>query len=142
MDSQRKGTSPLFYTPFDPSSVEYCALLKVVVIGMLLELRQDPMRVLEGPVREHDDVLSIERLRFTFCGIDHKRSVVPSLFLEPRVAVVPVGAVLTDRETIGEGFARPDPRKRDARYTIHRVGEENSVPVDGAILIELVRDVV
>ena len=28
MDSQRKGTSPLFYTPFDPSSERFLAEIK------------------------------------------------------------------------------------------------------------------
>ena len=62
----------------------------------------------------------------------HDRSVQSRLFLKARVAVIPVGTGLMDREAVGEGLARRDALEAQARHTIH-VGRKNDpVPVNGA----------
>src|SRR3546814_5645614 len=63
------------------------------------------------------------------------------LLLEPRMAVIPVGAVLDDWELVGEGGPWLDAREADAGHAVHVERQDEAVPVDGRVLIERVLDV-
>ena len=63
---------------------------------------------------------------------------VPELFLQARVAVVPVGAGLRDRIAIDERFARRNAGERDAWHAVHLERQQNAVPVDRRRLVQLV----
>ena len=52
------------------------------------------------------------------------------LFLEARMAVIPVRAGLLDREAIGECLARRDAVKTETRHAVHRRRQQDAVPVD------------
>ena len=62
------------------------------------------------------------------------------LLLEPGVAVIPVGAVLSDREAIGECFSRFDAREAHARHPIHAGRQQQSVLMNRRVFIETIRD--
>src|SRR3546814_2354694 len=61
--------------------------------------------------------------------------------LEARMAVIPVGAVLHDREFVGESRLRQDAGKADAGHAVHVEGQDEAVPVDGRVLVQRVFDV-
>src|SRR5690606_10354482 len=50
--------------------VEDGALLEVVVVGLLLELGQDPIWILERPVGEYHKVFAVEPVRVSALGLD------------------------------------------------------------------------
>ena len=79
--------------------------MAVVVVGLLLELREDALGAFVGPVGEHDDVLAVVRERLRLARLDDQRAVESALFLKPGVAVVPVGAGLSHAEPVDVGFA-------------------------------------
>src|SRR3546814_13771819 len=56
------------------------------------------------------------------------------------MAVIPVGAALPNRELIDEGLTRADAGKAHAWHTVHREWHEKAVPMDRAVLVELVGD--
>src|SRR3546814_16625647 len=61
----------------------------------------------------------------------------PHLLLSARMAVIPVGAALPNRELIDEGLTRADAGKAHAWHTVHREWHEKAVPMDRAVLVEL-----
>jgi len=67
---------------------------------------------------------SLTRLR-----LDHDGAGQAALFLECRMAVVPEGTALPDREAVDEGFARRDAREADARDAVHPRRQQDAVPV-------------
>lgn len=101
----------------------------VVVRRQLLEFGQDPLRVLERPVGEHDQVLPVEGDRVGVDRTDDERSVDARLLLVPGVAVVPVrgdgpGAPGA-RPEASAGSDRPGARRRSAasrREPVHSGG--------------------
>ena len=66
--------------------------------------------------------------------------VVAHLLLEARVAVVPVGARLADRELVDEGLAGLDAGEADARHAVHLERHEQAMPVDRGVLVQRVGD--
>ena len=92
-------------------------------------------------VRQHDDVLAVVADRVGPGGVDDDRSVVAELLLKARMAVIPIGAALPHRELGGEGRARLDAGKRDAGYPVHGGGNQQTVPVNRGLLVEVVDDV-
>src|SRR3546814_6299395 len=62
--------------------------------------------------------------------VDDDRAVMADLLLEPGMAVIPVGAVLDDREFVGEGRLRQDAGEADAGHAVHVKGKDEAVPVD------------
>src|SRR3546814_1643044 len=62
------------------------------------------------------------------------------LFLQARVAVIPIGARLDDRNFVNEGRTRLDPRKADAGNAVHLERQDQPVPMYRAILVEIVDD--
>src|SRR3546814_16770189 len=61
----------------------------------------------------------------------------PHLLLSARMAVIPVGAALPNRELIDEGLTRADAGKAHAWHTVQREWHEKAVPMDRAVLVEL-----
>src|SRR5580704_4887044 len=57
------------------------------------------------------------------------------------MAVVPVGAGLADRETVGEGLAGLDAVEIHHRDAVHAGRHHDAVPMDGGLLLEAVDDV-
>ena len=90
----------------------------------------------EAPVRQDQDMLAVVGDRIGAGRVDDDRPIVPHRLLKPGVAVIPVGAVLTDRELVDEGLARPDAREADARHAIHLEGQQHAVPVDRSVLVQ------
>ena len=70
--------------------------------------------------------------------IDDDRAVVTLGLLEARVAMVPVGARLNDREFVHKGLTGLNARKTYARNTVHLEWNQKPVPVDRSVLIEFV----
>lgn len=68
------------------------------------------------------------------------------LLLQPRMGVIPIGPVVGQRETIGEGLSRLDARERNTRHAVHVKRHQEPVPVDRRIFVQCVghidRDVV
>ena len=65
---------------------------------------------LVAPVGQQHDIVAIEGLRVAAAGLDDDRAVKARLLLKRRMAVIPVGAALMDREAVGEGLAGRDAR--------------------------------
>ena len=126
--------------PRVPEEVRDGPLLVVVVVGPLLQAGQDPMRILEGPVPEHHHVVPVVLEGFLLGGIDDERAILAQLLLESRVAVVPVGPVLADRVAVLERFAGGDAVEGDHGNAVHTVRKQDSVPVDGGVLLQRVGD--
>src|ERR1700680_4129605 len=56
------------------------------------------------------------------------------------MAVIPVGAVFSDGETVDESFSRFDPREAHARHAVHAGRQNQSVPMNGSVFLETIRD--
>ena len=74
--------------------------------------------------------------RVLFGGIDDQGAVDTLLLLEPRVAVVPIRAVLAQRESIRERLPWSDPPETHAGNTIHVGWENQPMPVNGRVFVE------
>ena len=109
-------------------------LLPVEDARLFLELREQPVRVHEGPVGQQDHMLAVVGDRVGPGGIDDDRAVMPDLLLQAGMAVVPVGARLPDRELVDEGRRRLDAGEADARHAVHLERHDAAVPVDRRIL--------
>ncbi len=57
--------------------------------------------------------------------------------------MVPVGAALHDRETVGEGVTRLDAveTSSDPRHAVHGARQDNAMPVDGAVFSQHIGDI-
>src|SRR3546814_5848930 len=62
------------------------------------------------------------------------------LFLKPRMAVIPIGPRLNDGKYIDKLRARLDAGEADAGNTVHLERQDQPVPVDRAVLVEIVDD--
>ena len=85
-----------------------------------------------------DHMLTVERDRVGLGRLDDDGGVMPLGLLQARVAVVPVGARLDDRELVDEGLAGPDAGEADAGHPVHLEWHEQTVPMDGRIFVERV----
>src|SRR3546814_13626552 len=99
--------------------------------GMYFWLAKDRVGRQPAMVRQHDHMLAGRAGRVGAGGVDDGRGVMTELFLQARVAVIPIGARLDDRKFVNEGRTRLDPRKADAGNAVHlerseerRVGKE------------------
>ena len=63
----------------------------------------------------------------------------PGLLLEPRVAVVPVRAVLPQGEAVRKRLARADTGEVHAGDAVHRIRYNHAMPVDRGVLAQGVR---
>jgi len=105
---------------------------------LLLQLGEDCVRILVGPVCQHDHVLAIIAVGFAVGGLDDDGRVHTGLLLQLGMAVVPVGTALLDREAVGEGRTRRDPAKADPWHPVHVGGQDDPMPMDGRWLVQAV----
>ena len=63
------------------------------------------------------------------------------LFLQARMRMVPIGSAVIEVPAIGEGFARLDARKCDARDPVHIERDEQPMPVNGCVFFKLIGDI-
>ena len=68
--------------------------------------------------------------------LDDERAVEPALFLERRVAVIPVRAALADPEAVDERLTGPNPVEAQPRYAVHVGGQQDAVPVNGRLVAQ------
>src|SRR5215469_12726487 len=108
----------------------------VVVVALLLQIAEDGSGICVGPVREHDRVLAIILDRIRARGRDDYRAVVPGLFLEMAVAVIPVGAPLPDRKVVDKGLTWIDSPETQTRDPIHVSWGPHTVPVNRGLFLE------
>src|SRR5688572_405544 len=74
--------------------VAHRALAEVERVALLLQRREDSLRIHVGPIREQHHVVALGAVSLTVPRLDHYWPIEPCLLLEPRMRVVPVGAVL------------------------------------------------
>src|ERR1700687_1314439 len=103
--------------------------MKVVVVALLLEIAEDDLRLRVRPVGKHDHVLAIVLNRMLVLRFDNERAVLPGLFLETAMAVIPKRAALADRKAVDEGLTRRDSGKAQARDAGHLWRRSASMPV-------------
>ena len=108
--------------------------LEVVVARLDLEIAQDLRRVEGAVIRKQDHVIAVVWRGVRPGGIDHDGAILPHPFLHARMAVIPVGAGLLDRELVCESRPRLDPGERDAGHAVHLERQDQPVPVDRALL--------
>ena len=111
-------------------------LLHVEVSALRLQLSQDCVRMHEAPVGEQDHMLAVIGHGIRTGRIDYDRTIEAHGFLHARMAVIPVGAGLSDGKLIRVGGPRLDPREADAGNTVHLEWEQQAVPVDRTVLAE------
>ena len=114
------------------------ALIVEIGAAHLLELAENFLARHFAMVGEDDHMLAVERDRVGTGRINHDGSVEPCLLLLARMAVIPVGARLQDREFVYEGRTRLDAREADAGHAVHLERQNEPVPVNRAILVEIV----
>jgi len=101
----------------------------------------DEVRVKDREITQEQDVVAFIFNGFWLSGVDDQRAIMSRLFLQARMAVIPIGARLPDRKLIGERLARTDARKTDARNAIHLERHQQAVPVDRGVCIQVIGDV-
>ncbi len=114
------------------------AFVIVVIVRLLLQLCQDPIRILVGPVAQQHHVVTIVAERFGIFRIDHQGTINSGLFLEARMAVVPIGTILVDIKFVLVHAVRSDAMEAQARHTVHVGRQDNAVPVNGRILLQTI----
>ena len=92
----------------------------------------------EAPVRQHDHVLPVISDRVRLRRIDDQGTVVTELLLQARMAVIPVGARLLERKLVGKGRMGLDAREANARDPVHFHRNEQTVPVDRGVFVEVI----
>ncbi len=65
----------------------------------------------------------------------------PELLLQSRMTVIPIGARLFDRETVSESLPRLDTGERHPRHAVHTERQQNAMPVNGCIFIQIIGDI-
>ncbi len=92
-------------------------------------------------VRQLDHVFPVITVGFAILVVDDDRAIGAVRFLKAGMRMEPVGAVLKDREAVGESLARLDAGIRDARHAVLIEGQNQPVPVDRCIFVEIVRHI-
>src|SRR3546814_9186127 len=72
--------------------------------------------------------------------IDDDRAIVAELFLQARMTVIPVGPRLDDRKFVDEFRTRLDSGEADARHAVHLERQDQAVPMDRTVLVEVIYD--
>src|SRR3546814_1013004 len=73
--------------------------------------------------------------------LDSVRAIGSRVFLQARVTVPPIGSALSQRgNVINEGFPRLDSGKADAGNAVELEWQKQAMPMDGAVLLERIRD--
>src|SRR3546814_10935220 len=66
--------------------------------------------------------------------------IVAELFLQARMTVIPVGPRLDDRKFVDEFRTRLDSGEADARHAVHLERQDQDVPMDRTVLVEVIYD--
>ena len=107
------------------------ALVEIIIVRITLDVAQDAFGVLAGEFGNQHDMAAVGGDRVGRPGRDDHRAILAGLFLRRRMGVVPIGAVLADRECVGEGLAGLDAGKGvETRGTILGRRHQQAVPVD------------
>jgi len=114
--------------------------LHVIIAARLFEPLQLNMGMNGRPVGQDDHMLAGRLHRINARGVDDDGAVMTHRFLHSRMAVIPVGARLADRKFIMEGFARRDAGEADARHAVHLKGDDQAMPMDRRIFLQLIGD--
>src|SRR3546814_9335758 len=88
-------------------------------------------------VGQNDDMLAVRLDGVGACRIDHDRAVMSKLLLEAGMAVVPIGAVLTDGKLVEITRSRLNSRKGHARNAVMLGWHEKAMPVNRAVFVEI-----
>ena len=120
--------------------VEHGNLLAVQSLRIGLERLEDPVRILKSPIRQDQHIFPVIGHRIRALGVDDHRAIMAHLLLQPGMRVIPIGAVLRDVETVGEIRPGRDARKAHARNAVHLERHEQTMPMDGCGLVQLVVD--
>ena len=107
---------------------------------MLLEFCEQAIRVAERPVAQHQHIFAVIGDRISALRINDDRPVMADLFLQAGMGMVPIGAVLRHGIFVGEGLARLDARKGDARHAVHLERYQQAMPVDGGVGVQPIGD--
>jgi hypothetical protein len=70
----------------------------VVVIALLFQIAENSVRVFIGPIVQQHDIIAVEINRVLVSRLYDQGAIDTCLFLKAAVAVVPIRAVLPDRE--------------------------------------------
>ena len=108
----------------------------------LLQLAVDSHGLFIGPIGEHYHIIAIVTERLRLPRIDDDRAIESGLLLKTRMAVVPVGSALQDGKPVAEGLTRLNACKAlgYTGHAVHRAGQDNAVPMDGACFTQQVGD--
>jgi hypothetical protein len=117
-----------------------CAFLEVVIAPLFLEIGEQRFWRFEAPIREHHHIVTLVAKRLRLGRVDDHRAIDARLLLQARVAVVPIGATLTDGKLVNKGGAWLDAAEAHPRHAVHVWGEEQSVPVKRRVFLQTVRN--
>ncbi|MNZ65412.1 hypothetical protein D3C78_836050 [compost metagenome] len=118
------------------NEVAHGALVSVVVVGLFFQGVHQVFRGLVAPVAEHHHVVAVVLEGFRLAGVDHQRSIDPGLLLKARVAVVPVGTVLVQREAVFVEAVGGDALETQAWHAIHVGRQDDPVPMNRGVLLQ------
>ena len=99
------------------------------------------MRVERGEIADQQDIVAVDRNRLAAARFDNHRPVMARLFLQPRVAVIPICPRLADGECIIESLTGLDAGEADTRNAIILERQQQPVPVHRAVYRKVVGDV-
>ena len=105
-------------------------LAVVVIVALDFEFGEHMFRILVGPVRQLNNIVTVSADCFAAPWFDNDRPVHSRLLLMAGMRVIPVGAALLEAKTIGECFSGGNSGETDAGNPIHLVGQEDAVPMD------------
>src|SRR3546814_1926666 len=83
---------------------------------------------------------AVVAVRMVARRIDDDRAIVAELFLQARMTVIPVGPRLDDRKFVDELRTRLDSGEADARHAVHLERQDQAVPMDRTVLVEVIYD--
>ena len=115
--------------------------LIIEMSGIDLHVAEDSFGAELAVVGKHDDVLAVRLHRIGVGRVDHDRPIMTELLLKTRMAVIPIGAVLLDRKLVEEARSSLDTGEGNARHTVILRRNEQAMPVDRAVLIQVVDDI-
>lgn len=117
-----------------------CLLLVIEVSALQLQAAEDGVRVQRAVVGQDDHMFAVAGDGIGAGGIDDDRAIMPHLLLQAGMAVIPVSARLADRKAVGKAAARRNAGEADAGHAIHLERQQQAVPVDRGLLVQIVDD--
>ena len=105
-------------------------LAVVVVVALDFEFGEHMFRILVGPVRQLNNIVTIRADCFAAPRFNDDRPVHSRLLLMAGMRVIPVSTALLEAKTIGECFPGGNAGETDAGNPIHLEGQEDTVPMN------------